>query len=137
LDIVVTLILFQERLPSRRIWHEHLVREMTQMDVPWGLLKVSHAPSSRMGKAVCAKLAQPRTSKGYYAHFRNWAQRIHHPFDPLDGPFPCLRSVIWDNLLHGLIDLMESKTRILGASRQHLFPTLLHSIASFDGLMMR
>ena len=54
LDIVVTLILFQERLPSRRISHEILIRKMTQMDVPWGLLKVNRAPSLRMGKAECA-----------------------------------------------------------------------------------
>ena len=34
LDIVVTFVLSQERLPSRRINREHLVWEMTQMDVP-------------------------------------------------------------------------------------------------------
>ena len=51
LDIVVALILFQDRLPSGRIWHEHLVRKMTQMDVPWGLLEVNRAPSLRKGKA--------------------------------------------------------------------------------------
>jgi hypothetical protein len=54
LDIVVTLILFQERLPSRQIQHEHLVQKMTEMDVPWELLKVNCAPSLRMGKAECA-----------------------------------------------------------------------------------
>jgi hypothetical protein len=53
LDIVVTLILFQERLPYRRRQHEHLVQRMTQMDAPWGLLKVNRAPSLRMGKAEC------------------------------------------------------------------------------------
>jgi hypothetical protein len=53
LDIAVTLILFQERLPSRRTWYEDLVRKLTQMDVPWELLKVNRAPSLRMGKAEC------------------------------------------------------------------------------------
>jgi hypothetical protein len=32
---------------------------------------------------------------------------------------------------------MEGKTRILGTSRRHLFPTLWHSITSFDALVMR
>jgi hypothetical protein len=136
LDIIVTLILFQDRLPYRRRYHERLVRKMIHMDLPWGLLKVNRAPSLRMGKAV-RKLAQPRTSKGHYAHFCNWAQRIHHPLDPPDGPFPRIRPDNWDNPLHGFISPIESKTRILGTNRRHLFPTLWHSIASFNGLMMR
>ena len=52
-DIVVTLILFQERLPYRQRQYEHLFRKMSQMDVLGGLLKVNHAPSLRMGKAEC------------------------------------------------------------------------------------
>ena len=51
LDIVIALILFQERLPSRQIWHEYLVQKITLTNVPWVLLKVNHAPSLRMGKA--------------------------------------------------------------------------------------
>jgi hypothetical protein len=86
---------------------------MTQLDVPWGLLKINRAPSLRMGKAVW-KLAQRKTSEGNYAHFRNWTQRIHHPFDPPDGHFPRIRLVNWDNPLHGFIGPMESKTSILG-----------------------
>ena len=53
LYIVVTLILFQKRLPSRRILHEHLARKMKQMGIPWGLLKVIREPSLRTGKAEC------------------------------------------------------------------------------------
>jgi len=50
-DVVITLVLFQECLSSRRTLHEHLVWNMTQMDVPWGSLKVNCAPSLRVGKA--------------------------------------------------------------------------------------
>ena len=50
LDIVITLVLFQERLPSRRKYHEHLVRKMTQINVLWGSLRVNCAPSLRLGK---------------------------------------------------------------------------------------
>jgi hypothetical protein len=51
LDVVVTLVLFQERLSSIRIWHERLVWIMTEMHVPLGLLKVNRGPSSRLGRA--------------------------------------------------------------------------------------
>ena len=83
------------------------------------------------------KLAQPSTSKGHYAHFRNWAQRIHNPLDPSDGRFPFIRTVSWDNPLHDFIGPMESKTRTLGTSRRHLSPNLCNRIASFDGLVMQ
>jgi len=53
LDIFITLILFQECLASRRIQDEHPVRKMTQINVPWELLKVNGVPSLRMGKAEC------------------------------------------------------------------------------------
>jgi hypothetical protein len=53
LDVFITLILVQERLPSRRILHEDLVRKMTEMDVPWGLPKVNCGPSLRVGNARC------------------------------------------------------------------------------------
>ena len=53
-DIVVNLILYQDVLQSRRTWHKHLVREMTQIDVPPSLLKVNRAPSLRVRKAKCA-----------------------------------------------------------------------------------
>ena len=33
------------------IQHEHLVRKTTQMNMPWGLLKASYAPSLRVEKA--------------------------------------------------------------------------------------
>ena len=74
------------------------------------------------------QLAQQMTSKGHYAHFRNWSQRIHHPLDPPDGPFPRVRFV---NLLHGFIGQKKS------TSRRHLFPTLRHSITSYDGMVMQ
>ena len=51
LDIVVTLILFQEPLPSGRILHEHFLRKMTETDVPRGLAKVYCGPSLRVGIA--------------------------------------------------------------------------------------
>jgi hypothetical protein len=85
---------------------------------------------------VC-KSAQRRTSKGHHTHFRNGAQRIHYPLDPPKGPFPHIRSANWDNPLHRFIGPMESKTRILGTNKRHLFSTLWHSTASFDGLVMR
>ncbi len=37
---------------------------MTQMDVPWGLLKVNRAPSLRMGKAECASQLSEGHQKG-------------------------------------------------------------------------
>jgi hypothetical protein len=104
LDIIVTLILFQDRLPYRRRYHERLVRKMIHMDLPWGLLKVNRAPSLRMGKAV-RKLAQPRTSKGHYAHFCNWAQRIHHPLI-----LPTALSHVFDRTI-GTIRFMDSSAR--------------------------
>jgi hypothetical protein len=108
---------------------------MTEIDVPRGFLKVNRAPSLRAGKAKRAKLAQLRTSNGCYAHFRNWAQRIHHPLDPPDGPFPRIRSA---NRLHGIIGLIKSKTRIHSTStRRQLFTSLWLIIASFDGLVIR
>ena len=75
--------------------------------------------------------------KGHYAHFRNWAQRIHHPFDPPDGHFPRIRSVNWGNSLDGFIGPMESRTRVLSTSRR--YQTLRQAIArfGFDGLVMR
>jgi hypothetical protein len=69
--------------------------------------------------------------KGYYAHFCNWTQRIHHPLDPPDGAFPRIQSV---HPLYGLIGLSESKTRILSTSSRHLLWLI---IASFIGLVMR
>jgi hypothetical protein len=53
LDVIVPLILVQEDLPSRRKQDEHLVRKMTDMDVPWELPKVNCAPSLRVGNARC------------------------------------------------------------------------------------
>src|SRR6266852_2271659 len=68
------------------------------------------------------------TSEGYYAHFCNWAQLIHHPLDPPDCHFPRIRSV---NASHGFVGPLKS------TSRRHLLSILWHSIASFDGLVMR
>ena len=74
-------------------------------------------------------------SKWHHAHFRNWAQRIHHPLDPPDSHFPRIRSVNWGNPLHEFIGPMESRTRVFGTSKR--YPTLWHGIAHFDGLVMR
>jgi hypothetical protein len=51
-DIDIALILFQKRLRSKGIYHEHPVQKMIQMNVPGGLLRVNRAPSLRVGKAV-------------------------------------------------------------------------------------
>jgi hypothetical protein len=73
---------------------------------------------------VC-KLAQPSASKGRYAHFRNWTQRIYHPPNLPDGTFPCIRSVDWDNPVYSFIGLIKSKTNVLGSSRRRLFTTFV------------
>ena len=62
LDIVITLILFEKRLPSEK-YNMSIVGKMSQKDVPWGLLKVNRVPSLRMGKAGCA------------SQLRQWDQR--------------------------------------------------------------
>jgi hypothetical protein len=46
-----------------------------------------------------------RKSKGYYTHFCNWAQHIHHPLDPPDSPLPHIWSVNW---LYGFIGPIKS-----------------------------
>jgi hypothetical protein len=47
------------------------------------------------------EVSSAKDIKGYYAHFCNWTQRIHHPLDPPDGAFQ--RTIQSVHLLHGLI----------------------------------
>ena len=85
-----------------------------KISVPWGSLRVDCAPSLQMGKPDReVKSGQSRTTKGHDAHFRNWAQRIHHPVDLLDNAFQFSGSVNWDNQLHGFIFAVESEEKIL------------------------
>jgi hypothetical protein len=79
------------------------------------------------------EVSSAKDIKGYYAHFCNWTQRIHHPLDPPDGAFPRIQSV---HLLHGVIGPIENRTKILGTSRRRLLTTLW-LISSFGGLVMR
>jgi hypothetical protein len=55
------------------------------------------------------EVSSAKDIEGYYTHFCNWMQRIHHPLDPPDGPFPRIRSLNWDNPVHGFIGPIESK----------------------------
>src|SRR6266702_5876467 len=105
---------------------------MTQTDAPWGSLKADRIPSSHTEKAESEGRLSEGQAKGHHTHFCNWAQRIHHPLDPPDGHFPCIR---WVHRLYGFISATESNERILG--RRHLCLTMRRRNADLDGKLIR
>src|SRR6266702_373186 len=67
---------------------------------------------------------------GYYTHFRNWANGVHHPFDSTNSPFPCIGSVNRLEVL-SFVRATESNQSFLG--RRHLRLAIWQGSASLDG----